>query len=71
MHLKAECSCGICDMLVLKNWGEKILGSQEEKLVFESTFLTNLFWILPQSYMWKMTLRAKGDGAEIKQQEGI
>lgn len=45
--------------------------SQGEKLVFESTFLTNLFRILPQSYMWEMTFRAKGDGAEIKLQEGI
>lgn len=56
-------------MLVFKKWGRIV--RQEEKLVFESMFLTNLFQILPQSYMWEMTLGAKGDGAEIKQQEGI
>lgn len=58
-------------MLVFKKWEEKRVVSQEEKLVFESMFLTNLFQILPQSYMWEMTLRARGDSAEIKQQEGI
>jgi len=46
-----ECSWMICDMLVFKKWGAKRTVSQEEKLVFESTFLTNLFRILPQSYM--------------------
>lgn len=55
---------------MLATWGKRLV-SQEEKLLFESMFLTNSYRILPQSYMWEMTLRLKGDGAEIKQQEGI